>query len=390
MEFEMTNIAIVGARDAEYLLSQIERNCVEWNVKYIGDNSLNVIGKKIKDVRVIKNKDLRDVYCHQEVDKIVIAVRKGYSRYCILNQMLELGIKQEDILLLKPSPLTHRQSIIFDNQNEQYLQYWFSFNESQKSGKTLIHHLETHAADGCNLNCCGCLHFSNLYKKDEFPNWKNTIKDLQYIAKYCEIFQFRILGGEPLLNPELSDFIEEVRKVLPNTDIAVISNGVLIPKMKPRLYQVMKKNNVGFNLTLYPPTLKIKEAIYETLERYGVAYGSHEVQMDEFEKYIRLTPEYDGKAHEKCISRGILTLKDGKLYKCPTGIYISRYFEYFQDIKVTPMDKGIDIYEKDMNWNEVIRNLTVEKGAHCNYCSEYHEKYKWNNNKPQKGDWIVG
>ncbi len=383
------NIAIIGARDAGYLIEQISKSSVDWHIICIGDNNVNSEKFLIHNVFVKKVDEVIKLYHEKVIDKIIIAVRKGYSRYCLLEQAKLAKIASEDILLLKPSPLTHNSPIMFDKKNEHYNQYWTNLREIEENEKVLIHHLETHVADGCNLNCRGCLHFSNLYRKDEFPDIDQTLEDIRHISKKCEIFQFRILGGEPLLNKGLPYFINEIRKILPNTDIAVISNGILIPKTDNELFTIMKENNVGFNLTLYPPTLKMKDVIYSTLKQYGVAYGSHETQTDEFEKYIRLTPEKKGEAFKKCISRGIITLRNSRLYKCPTGTYIDRYFEYFDTVNKTSLDIGTDIYDDNIDWKELIDKLTSKKGAHCEYCSELHEKYKWSNGKPESGDWIV-
>ena len=65
---------------------------------------------------------------------------------------------------------------------------------------------EYHLADHCNLNCKGCDHFSPIAetKLTEFTQFKKDIN------RMSELFEkkaksIHILGGEPLLNPEINN-----------------------------------------------------------------------------------------------------------------------------------------------------------------------------------------
>jgi ABC-2 type transport system ATP-binding protein len=73
---------------------------------------------------------------------------------------------------------------------------------------------EIHLTDKCNLNCAGCLHFSSLCDEADFLDISEYEKDLQRISQLTEgkIADIRILGGEPLLHPEVNVFLELTRK----------------------------------------------------------------------------------------------------------------------------------------------------------------------------------
>ena len=281
---KLTKVAIFGCRDGRYLYEQIKQSHdAGYEVKYFADNDVGFIGREICDILIVAAVELIDKYESGEIEAVIITVRKGYSRYCIVEQLRQYGI--ENIILMRPSPLTYSLPIVFDRKDSLYQRQWILLKEVTKP---IIYHLEAHAADGCNLNCRGCLHFSNLYNRNEFPDLNKLLEDIEAVSRHCEIFQFRVLGGEPLLNPELPNFLSELRKLLPHTDIAVISNGILIPHIEEFLLDVMRENGIGFNLTLYPPTLRIKDRIYKTLEQAGVSYGSHETETNEFQKFICL------------------------------------------------------------------------------------------------------
>lgn len=384
----MIKVVIWGCRDGEYLYQQMqESNACKYQVVAMADNASKYQETEIQGVPVINLDILSKKYQAGEVDKIIITVRKGYSRYCILKELQRSGIEITDIILMRPSPFIFKLPICFDEENEIYNKQWYFITEENKD-TVIIHHLESNLADGCNLNYKGCLHFSNLYKRDDFPDEDAILEGIKSIAGHCEVFQFRILGGEPLLNKNLPNFIMRLREILPNTDIAIISNGILIPKTENVLFEVMKKCNVGFILTLYQPTLKMKDMIYNRLLENGVPYGSHEAKTELFEKFLLLEPEsVDKHPYKACEPRGILVLKEQFLYRCPVEAYIGKYCETYGVHMDIP--DGIDVLDTDIKWDNLIDKLYTEPRSLCKYCSNKSDFYEWGNSKAEKMDWIV-
>ena len=50
------------------------------------------------------------------------------------------------------------------------------------------------------------------------------------------------MGGEPLLHPKLTEIIDATRKILPSTRILLFTNGILIDKLNPNVWEILKKN----------------------------------------------------------------------------------------------------------------------------------------------------
>ena len=90
-----------------------------------------------------------------------------------------------------------------------------------------IRALEYHLVDHCNLNCAGCTHFSPL-AKERYASLEKFEENLIQLKKWdFEIKQFNLLGGEPLLHPQIKDFILIAKKYL-NCLIVVKTNGILL------------------------------------------------------------------------------------------------------------------------------------------------------------------
>lgn len=380
--YQKNNIAIVGGRDGFHVAEEIKMKAEDqYNIVCLADNNDKLWGKTQNGVSIISVDEAIEKYNLGIIDQFIIAARKGYSRFCIIRQLQDKGVK--NIILVKPAVLTYNLPIVFDKSNPIYKLHWLDLRGQKKP---LIHHLEANLADGCNLNCKGCLHFSNLYSLDEIPDCKELIQTITEISKHADIFQFRVLGGEPLLNKNLEEFLVQLRNVLPETDLAVISNGIMIPSISRSLYKTMCKSYIGFNLTLYPPTLSRKEKIYSVLNEEGVAYGSHEVKTDRFEKFIRLSPGSE-RAYEKCEPRGILVVKGKNLYRCPLEAFIDKFYERF-DIELKAPD-GIDVFDGAIDWKNVVNDLYEKPRPLCTYCAEESTFFDWSVGKPHLDDWVV-
>ena len=80
------------------------------------------------------------------------------------------------------------------------------------------------------------------------------------------------MGGEPLLHSELSEILPIARKYFPNSKIALVSNGLLIPKIDEQLIESIKNNNIFFNISLYQPTYKMADKIVEFLNDKNIKF----------------------------------------------------------------------------------------------------------------------
>ena len=116
----------------------------------------------------------------------------------------------------------------------------------------MIESLEYHIVDHCNLNCAGCSHFSPL-AEHWFVDPEDFEKEWKEVADSgLEIKRIRILGGEPLLHPELGYMLKCIRCLFPVSDINVVTNGILLNKRKAELLPVFNKYNISLTVSCYP------------------------------------------------------------------------------------------------------------------------------------------
>ena len=88
-----------------------------------------------------------------------------------------------------------------------------------------------HVCDHCNLNCAGCNHLSNL-AKPRFVDRDTLKRDMVQIHKvHGDVPRIGIMGGEPLLHPDIMGILKDARDVFPESRLLLSTNGVLCKKM---------------------------------------------------------------------------------------------------------------------------------------------------------------
>ena len=290
--------------------------------------------------------------------------------------MIHNGINGEDIYITPR--IAHIKSI-----SEDELIHFLTPYYSAK----YLHYLEFHIADHCNLNCKACEHYSGLVESPKFTDFNKFTKDIERLHEFIDdIGMIRILGGEPLLNPEVDKYVTLCRRLYPNTIISVVTNALLLLNMPEHFFQTLRDNDAQIHISLYPPMADKFHDICRLLESKGINYGFSPL-MEEFEmKQTTVkaeTPDY----FYSCYQSRCHNLYEGKIAACflPfTTKYFNRYFN--QNI---PEDGAIDLYDENLT-TESLKKALLKPFERCMYCKNP-VKVKWEQiKKPSKlSDWIA-
>lgn len=227
----------------------------------------------------------------------------------------------------------------------------------------MLPQVEMHIMDSCNLNCRGCSHFAPLFQNN-IPDFMSRISDVKaFSRKFGHILRFVILGGEPFMNKEIGRYVQEIRNILPNSAIEIVTNGILIPCISEEILVKIRENDICVSISEYEPTHRIIKSITKKLEEYGILYEVREfIGKQKFNIPLSLTK--DSKYEKKCISNGCVTIWNGKMARCPTLMYIDKFNQQFN--KNLPND-GVMSLEEDIVGEELIKRLS-EKVPLCDYC----------------------
>lgn len=251
---------------------------------------------------------------------------------------------------------------------------------------------DVNLCDHCNLNCKGCGSFAPLAKAT-FLKTEDYMKDAKRLSQLSGgvIHHINILGGEPLLHPDLTKFIKITRELFPIGNINLVTNGVLLLKMNDEFWNVIRECDVVLAPTKYPIDVN-----YDEIERKAIENG---VRFDYFgdatyeNSWIHTVITERGNRNElhsflECSNANdCAVLRNGKIYPCPRAAKIELFNNYFgTDFRITDKDY-IDIHA-DICLADIMEFLS-KPIPFCKYCNRFaHEKICWEISKKEKEEWM--
>jgi cyclic pyranopterin phosphate synthase len=99
-----------------------------------------------------------------------------------------------------------------------------------------IHDLRISVTDRCNFSCVYCKSADprNYFPQRDLLTWEEYLRVARVLAGQG-IRKVRVTGGEPLLREGIVDFIHRLHEIPELEDIAITTNGFLLPEMAKAL-----------------------------------------------------------------------------------------------------------------------------------------------------------
>jgi hypothetical protein len=185
--------------------------------------------------------------------------------------------------------------------------------------------LEVNVVDHCNLRCANCDHFSPIATPD-FLDPPELREDLAALADVLMLRELQFVGGEPLLHPRLLDLIEVARNSGLARQITLITNGVLLHRVDPRLFELID----GLWISRYPGVAQgyDKARLRILAQEYGIWIWIKDTPT--FTRKHLNRPHDDDALVEhiyfSCLDAHIYschTVHHGRYYKCAPSVYLS-------------------------------------------------------------------
>jgi len=288
--------------------------------------------------------------------------------------------------------------------------------------RILIDRLEFYITNVCNLTCSGCNRYNN-YKFAGHWTWADAEPVLNRWAEKIDIQHPVILGGEPLLNPDIVAWINGIRRLWPHrSGVQVQSNGTRLDLIRG-LYDVIDHDNwIGISLhgmehkePLFARIRNfLKHPIVET-EDPNHPIGSRWQFVDVNKKYIHvwandtfvqsnIVEQANGGfglyhsnpdlAHENCTYRRFKNyhMIRGQIYKCGPVALMAEFDDQHQfDIGdedraiIHAPGRGLGIDEWDTRGAEFLANID-QVIPQCKFCPETYDykPIKFSTLKPNK------
>lgn len=243
--------------------------------------------------------------------------------------------------------------------------------------------IEIHVTNHCNLKCCGCAHFSNISEEYNIKI-EDFEKDISTLVKKVNYRILNILGGEPLLHPNIDILFDKAREICPDKSIALNTNGILLPEMDTTFWESLRRNNILIRLSIYPYTIRQSKKLIDIIQKNNAKICDI---WDGRKFYLRKAKFYQNdieKIWQNCDAKNSHQLYKGKLYICPTSAYGLLYNKYFN--KNFYFEDGIDIYNHS---SSEIYDFLFKASKNCATCINNGRMINWQLSKFNVDEWDV-
>ena len=243
-------------------------------------------------------------------------------------------------------------------------------------GKRLnIKYVEIVLTTYCTLNCKGCSALMTYYKNSERENIdldknKKAIKRLVEVSN--SIDHLRLLGGEPLLYPNLYEILKYTEKEDKIKRVTIVTNGTINLTDK-KMINILKKPKFDVNISDYGKLSCKKEELMNTLNSNNIKYDIRGLDLNWRDYGDIIDHKRTNKELKTQMSKCNIicySIMDGKLHHCPRsthGIKLNR---------IPLLEKDyIDLFDNSIN-NKILRKKLhkffygyVPYIEACKYCN---------------------
>jgi GTP 3',8-cyclase len=216
-------------------------------------------------------------------------------------------------------------------------------------GRVQTRSLEVHVTDHCNLQCRQCCSLSPFLPTHAVEP-EQLARDLTLAHRVLAPGIFKLVGGEPLLHPQLLDCLRIARASGIAPIISVTTNGLLLGKMAEEFWEMLD----ALTLSVYPrPRLSdnLMAYIQSQTQRHDIALNIK--NQDQFQHMTLDVPRTDAAETRSIFQTCWLRerchmLRDGRFYLCTRPVHFDTFYQthVFSEQDGVPLDDSPDLAEK--------------------------------------------
>lgn len=247
------------------------------------------------------------------------------------------------------------------NQQAAADRSWRALLGRKGPGPYAVHH--------CNLRCRACAYLSPVRPR-AVVDPEALRQDLRILATRYHASEARVLGGEPLLHPDLVAVLDAVRTSGICDTIRVLTNGLLLHRMTTEFWSTIDAVSVSMYQGRCIDEAAI-EPIRQTAEGHGVRINFKPFRYFR-ESYSELgTPNQAlaERIYRTCQMANVWrchTLWSGHLFRCPQSLFLPTVLA--ETDRATPVD-GLPVQDDPGFVQRLLDFLESDQPLwSCTYC----------------------
>jgi hypothetical protein len=185
---------------------------------------------------------------------------------------------------------------------------------------------ELHVVEHCNLRCAHCCNMSP-YLDQRFLSVDDVAQQCTMMAQHLAVDVFKIMGGEPLLHPQITDVLHAIRKSGISDVIRLFTNGLLLARMDDAFWQALDQLTIS-SYASAPVKPQLLDEYRDKARRFDVVLNVKPV--DQFSQVMAGARRDDAAAvqrtYDACWLRDrCLIVRNGRFFKCTRAAYFAEY-----------------------------------------------------------------
>lgn len=249
-------------------------------------------------------------------------------------------------------------------------------------------YVEIQLCDRCNLDCAYCSHLSPISKPVKIP-LETLEAECRRLAK-VGVDEVNLMGGEPLLHPQVIEAIELTRSILPDIKLIVSTNGLLLPRMSKEFWQACRDNKVVLRITPYP---RAKGGAWNFF-KYVYLIKKNRVKMESTgwrfgfrHQLLSEKAEFDATANYLCCQLHCTQVRDATLWPCAYVAYAfnlnNKFGTSFKHAAGDSLPLTDDTTATD------VRLWLLRTKPFCSHCGIINAKHvNWKRSEYARSEWL--
>lgn len=238
----------------------------------------------------------------------------------------------------------------------------------------------------CSLKCESCSNLMQYYQDPQNTEDDSIFNSIEILSRHVdEIGEFRLIGGEPLMNKRWHIIAKNIAEKFTEQQIFIYTNGTIAPK--DDVLQVLAGKNINFVITKYGHLSRNIDRLEQQLMKHQINFETSDagywVDCSNLQKHHRTDAE-NHQVFKQCCVKYLYTLLDGKLFRCP-------FIANAHKLMAIPNNKNnyVDLKRDSKNTSHEVRKLikTATFFPGCDSCDG--RPYDATNTKGYSGKGVI-
>jgi uncharacterized Fe-S cluster-containing radical SAM superfamily protein len=355
-------IIVAAVREAEAVANACRENGI--NVEAFCDTEKRKTFEKFCGLEVIHTPNLPERYPEA---RFIIA---SHHIRDVDHQLTEMGYNEfySALKLFEKYDVEKYEHLVSKSYMDSRITSYKKTHEAYfDDNKLYMRSVDVMVTTKCSMKCASCSNLMQYYKNPKDFEDSKTLEALEILSKNVDdISEFRIIGGEPLMNKKWSSIVNGIIEKNPERKIYIYTNGTIAPKDED--LESFDSKDVNFIITDYGKLSRNADKLTEKLNRRGITYvrtpAENWLDCSSIKHHKRSVNDLK-EVFKECCVKYVYTLLDGKLYRCP-------FIANADNLKAIPNNPAnyVDLFSKNDDVKLQLKRL-IQQGKFfpgCDFC----------------------